>query len=359
MEDSEIIHLPPGFRFHPTDEEIITHYLAEKVLNNSFSASAIGEANLNKCEPWDLPKRAKMEGKEWYFFSQKDRKYPTGMRTNRATESGYWKATGKDREIYRGKNRLIGMKKTLVFYRGRAPNGEKTNWVMHEYRLEGEFSYWDGKDEWVVCRIFHKSTETKKPMSPRFPGMLLENSLVDDYGSGGSLPPLVDPASSAGQGSNLLGSEDDEFKGVARNGLPIPLSGFSEANFSYCEFPSSPTPSHLLNMDSNFSMMNSQIQNPNFFPVPGGSTIRSAYLKQLAAIIRTDQPRCKVEPFLPRSVVTGRSHETGPSTDMNAEISSSATPEITSSRPLDELVGGSLVAGHDNSLDMLDFPWDC
>lgn len=55
--EDEQIELPPGFRFHPTDEELITHYLSPKVLNNQFCAIAIGEVDLNKCEPWDLPCR--------------------------------------------------------------------------------------------------------------------------------------------------------------------------------------------------------------------------------------------------------------------------------------------------------------
>lgn len=75
--------------------------------------------------------------REWYFFSPRDRKYPNGARPNRAAASGYWKATGTDKPIHTavGGVRKIGVKKALVFYKGRAPKGVKTNWIMHEYRL--------------------------------------------------------------------------------------------------------------------------------------------------------------------------------------------------------------------------------
>lgn len=76
------------------------------------------------------------EEKEWYFFSHKDKKYPTGTRTNRATAAGFWKATGRDKAVMSKKNKMIGMRKTLVFYKGRAPYGSKTDWIMHEFRLQ-------------------------------------------------------------------------------------------------------------------------------------------------------------------------------------------------------------------------------
>lgn len=77
--------------------------------------------------------------KKWCFFYVRNKKYLISLRTNRTIDAGYWKATRKDKEIFRGKS-LVRMKKTIVFYEGRTPKGEKTNWIMHKYRLEVEFS---------------------------------------------------------------------------------------------------------------------------------------------------------------------------------------------------------------------------
>ncbi|GFQ05782.1 protein bearskin1 [Phtheirospermum japonicum] len=118
----------------------------------------IREVDLNKIEPWDLQGTYIIIASEWYFFSHKDRKYPTGSRTNRATGAGFWKATGRDKCI-RNCFTKIGMRKTLVFYRGRAPHGLKTDWIMHEYRLiqqQDDHHDQPTEDGWVVCRVFKK-----------------------------------------------------------------------------------------------------------------------------------------------------------------------------------------------------------
>ena len=60
------------------------------------------------------------------------------MRPNRVTGSGFWKATGIDKLVYSmgGEGRdCMGLKKTLVYYRGTAGKGSKTDWMMHEFRL--------------------------------------------------------------------------------------------------------------------------------------------------------------------------------------------------------------------------------
>ncbi|EOY24430.1 NAC domain protein, IPR003441 isoform 2 [Theobroma cacao] len=155
-------HVPPGFRFHPTDEELVDYYLRKKVASKRIDLDVIKDVDLYKIEPWDLQELCRIgteEQNEWYFFSHKDKKYPTGTRTNRATKAGFWKATGRDKAIY-SRHSLIGMRKTLVFYKGRAPNGQKSDWIMHEYRLETNENGTPQEEGWVVCRVFKKRMTT-------------------------------------------------------------------------------------------------------------------------------------------------------------------------------------------------------
>lgn len=159
-----VLRLLPGFRFHPTDQELVLDYLKRKVFSFPLPASIIPEVDLCKSDPWDLPGKTHLPclfysiilkqqstslliiilfahetgdlEQERYFFSTREVKYPNGNRSNRATGSGYWKATGLDKKIVSSKgNQVVGMKKTLVFYRGKPPHGCRTDWIMHEYRL--------------------------------------------------------------------------------------------------------------------------------------------------------------------------------------------------------------------------------
>ncbi|KAG0493524.1 hypothetical protein HPP92_004518 [Vanilla planifolia] len=94
----------------------------------------IPELEIYKFEPWDLPACCHIptQDSKWHFFTSRDRKYPNGLRSNRATAAGYWKSTGKDRNI-RSQNQVIGTQKTPVFHEGRPPYGKRTDWIMHEY----------------------------------------------------------------------------------------------------------------------------------------------------------------------------------------------------------------------------------
>ncbi|ESQ28296.1 hypothetical protein EUTSA_v10018997mg [Eutrema salsugineum] len=161
MEANSSSNLPPGFRFHPTDEELIVHYLRNQTMSKPCPVSIIPEVDIYKFDPWQLPEKTEFGENEWYFFSPRDRKYPNGVRPNRAAVSGYWKATGTDKAIHSGSSN-VGVKKALVFYKGRPPKGIKTDWIMHEYRLHDPrkpSTKRNGSmrlDEWVLCRIYKK-----------------------------------------------------------------------------------------------------------------------------------------------------------------------------------------------------------
>ncbi|KAI3828738.1 hypothetical protein L1987_02847 [Smallanthus sonchifolius] len=183
-QEVNVSKVPPGFRFHPTEEELLYYYLRKKIAYEAIDLDVIREIDLNKLEPWHIKEKCRIGStpqNDWYFFSRKDKKYPIGTRTNRSTPAGFWKATGRDKVIHSSLRR-IGMRKTLVFYEGRAPHGQKSDWIIHEYRLDDhntnittqEYSYGSNlchlsqeDDGWVVCRMFKKTNHHKAVESPQ------------------------------------------------------------------------------------------------------------------------------------------------------------------------------------------------
>ncbi|XP_030531954.1 NAC domain-containing protein 2-like [Rhodamnia argentea] len=158
--------LPVGYRFHPTDEEFVDHYLMNRVQGYVDRPCIIPDIDICSWDPWELPDKfhgASMIGlddqvQEWWFFCPY-----TPQQVKRSTPSGYWKKTGADRNVKaRNTSRVIGTKKTLVFHRGRGTKGVKTNWVIHEYHLLTI----DSNRTYVLCRLKHKRDEKADNSTP-------------------------------------------------------------------------------------------------------------------------------------------------------------------------------------------------
>ncbi|KAJ8898763.1 hypothetical protein K2173_005074 [Erythroxylum novogranatense] len=159
-----------GFRFHPTDEEIINHYLKLKMDgDDSQVANVIGEIELARVEPWELPGLSRLQSNDqvWYFFYRLDYKYSNSKRANRSTKSGFWKATGKIRHVKaKDTGEDIGTKRTLVFYRkeGRDSKPVKTDWIIHEYQAKTRLP---NQTEYFVCKLKNKAeVQTDVSVSP-------------------------------------------------------------------------------------------------------------------------------------------------------------------------------------------------
>uniref|UniRef100_A0A7N2MH16 NAC domain-containing protein n=1 Tax=Quercus lobata TaxID=97700 RepID=A0A7N2MH16_QUELO len=162
MEKLSLDRMPPGVGFVPKDDVIIEHYLKKKITGNDKDIGFIPEIEFYKYEPWDLPNKSGIDSRdqEWFFFNTLIPKHQNGSKKNRTTKKGFWKTTGKDKEIkFRGS--LIGMKKILVY---RTPNEEGTKWVMHEYHttqeeFDGEHP---GQKAFVLCRLINKEAESNE-----------------------------------------------------------------------------------------------------------------------------------------------------------------------------------------------------
>ncbi|XP_021743921.1 NAC domain-containing protein 71-like [Chenopodium quinoa] len=163
--------LPPGCRFYPSEEQLLSYYLGHKNHLNSPQQSsssssnadyydAIKEINLYDYNPFDLPEltcfRFGCGGRKrhWYCFTERVNGEEE-ERGNRRAGIGYWKRKGRVRDVMgNGGNVILGTRKCFIFYLEKS-NGKtavRTDWFMYEYTLIDSF-----KASFVVCRVFVKS----------------------------------------------------------------------------------------------------------------------------------------------------------------------------------------------------------
>ncbi|CAN1171269.1 NAC domain-containing protein 90 [Linum perenne] len=116
-------YFPPGYRFFPTEEELVSFYLHNQLegTNQADLHQVIPVVDIYEVNPWHLPsmagERCRGDTEQWFYFTPRQEREARGGRPNRTTGSGYWKATGK------------------------APSGRKTKWKMNEYRaIDGTMS---------------------------------------------------------------------------------------------------------------------------------------------------------------------------------------------------------------------------
>lgn len=205
--------MPIGYRFCPTDEELVVHYLTRKNLRLPLPASVIPEFDVFQTSPWGFP--GDLEENR-YFFSNVN---GNGSKRKRVPCSGSWKPSGKERLILAsGSNQPIGIKKTLVFSNGKKQShGPNTKWLMHQYCLLDStraqiFSLMGSLGDWCIYSVFQKNSKTNKH------GVISRPSFIDftvEDCSGFGSPPQ--PSSSSSSSNNVV---EDSSNGVDSLGSP-------------------------------------------------------------------------------------------------------------------------------------------
>jgi hypothetical protein len=208
------------------------------------------------------------------------------------------------------------------------------------------FCYAVVQDEWVVCRIFHKSTGMKKTS---IHDLLRMNSFGDDFLDCSSLPPLMDPPNYT---SSFSDADNNEFKAMMTSRssdgnyfsntsmlnnnqgfVQPPNNNYQTPNSSFHLQTPASNPLYTFQTNPNMPVYLQQGKSTNSFPNFQNSTFGNngqTLLRALAAGNNygeaSDQlgKQCKVEQFSSNQSMVSLSQDTGLSTDVNTttEISS-------------------------------------
>ncbi|KAL1566317.1 NAC domain-containing protein 83-like [Salvia divinorum] len=152
----EELRLPAGWRFDPTDEELIRFYLSKKVGVESLPAKVMKEIDAHhfyQHHPNNLVHGSERLQDEYllihgdeYFHGKIDK-----IKLVSEGTVGSWRSMGTEEEIVDKNGNVYAFKIHSTFYSQKC---KRTNWRMELYRLPVPNNHEDsGREEWVVARI--------------------------------------------------------------------------------------------------------------------------------------------------------------------------------------------------------------
>ncbi|KAL0351181.1 UNVERIFIED_CONTAM: NAC domain-containing protein 83 [Sesamum radiatum] len=168
------IKLPIGFRFHPTDQELLLHYLKRKLYSLPLPPSLIPDHfDVFHSNPWDLPGDLK---EKRYFFCKTKMNFMTKCSLI-SSDCGYWKSSAKDKQVMAPPTatnpNTHWIKKSFLFYHGKTSPLLKTQWVMHQFCLVASFTppyllpqkLMMQVGDWVVCRVYQRKRKARNQVA--------------------------------------------------------------------------------------------------------------------------------------------------------------------------------------------------
>ncbi|CAL9065580.1 unnamed protein product, partial [Musa banksii] len=147
MEPVDLV--PSGYRFLPTEEELVVDYLANWVAGAPLPGRAVAFADVYGTEPWNLLSSDRHEG---YFFAERKPKNNGSSRVDRKAGSGSWTLYKKQepvKSIVGGREMVVGRKSCLSFNDGRRKN---SGWTMYEFEMSSS-----GFERRVLCHVKRSS----------------------------------------------------------------------------------------------------------------------------------------------------------------------------------------------------------
>ncbi|XP_009607149.1 uncharacterized protein [Nicotiana tomentosiformis] len=198
------------------DEELIIHYLDKKMMDQPFPNYTVHEVDVFLYHPQKLSQmHHPSQAKKWYFLSPASNKYTEGGQSNgvSANNDGYWEPCGTDSLIHKD-GKLIGYRKTLNYIAGKLDKDRKrTEWLMHEYRLEGSRDVPTSDDmQRVFCKLFKSNNKL----------MAAEEKEATKFAAPNDGVSGADPTIQGPENANDITNDKGPSNGHSRDLLPMP-----------------------------------------------------------------------------------------------------------------------------------------